>query len=76
MANTPRSGKGWRGDREGHRRAGRKGGMATAKTHDETFYSQIGSIGGRSQGRNSYQGNLVNNRNKQSFSTNKIRKVG
>lgn len=41
------SGRGWRGDSNGHALAGRKGGQATAKTHGERFYSTIGRKGGR-----------------------------
>ncbi len=41
------SGKGWRGDPQAHARVGRMGGKATAATHDETFYSQIGRKGGQ-----------------------------
>lgn len=47
MASTKRKGRGWHGDPEGHRTAGRKGGLTTARTHDETFYSQIGRKGGQ-----------------------------
>jgi uncharacterized protein len=43
---SPR-GKGWRGDSMGHAKVGRLGGKATARNHDETFYSQIGRKGGR-----------------------------
>lgn len=32
--------------------AGRKGGEATAKTHDRNFYIEIGKKGGESRGRN------------------------
>ncbi len=37
--------RGWHGDSKGHAKAGRKGGMITAKTHDESFYSEIGRKG-------------------------------
>lgn len=40
-------GRGWHGDPQGHRKAGQKGGKQTAKTHDESFYSEIGRKGGR-----------------------------
>lgn len=49
-------GKGWHGDPMGHARAGKKGGQATASTHDETFYSEIGRKGGRVS-----PGNFANN---------------
>lgn len=49
-------GKGWFGSSEDHRRVGRKGGQATARTHDETFYSTIGRLGGRVS-----PGNFANN---------------
>lgn len=49
-------GKGWHGDSRGHADAGRKGGLATSRTHDETFYSQIGRKGGKAS-----PGNFKNN---------------
>lgn len=57
MANNNfRKGRGWYGDSLGHAKAGKKGGMMTAKTHDESFYSDIGRKGGRVSG-----GNFKNN---------------
>ena len=50
-------GRGWRGDKEAHRRAGSLGGKATAKTHGKDFYARIGSTGGKISG-----GNFKNNR--------------
>lgn len=46
MPNKKR-GRGWHGDSAGHAKAGKKGGQQTAKTHDESFYSEIGRRGGR-----------------------------
>lgn len=57
-------GKGWHGDSARHARAGRKGGMATAKSHGERFYSRIGRKGGQSQGRRNNPGNFANDRAK------------
>lgn len=42
-----KGGKGWHGDSRAHAEAGRKGGLATSRTHDETFYSEIGRKGGK-----------------------------
>lgn len=42
-----KNGRGWRGDPRGHAAAGRKGGITTARTHGESFYSEIGRKGGR-----------------------------
>lgn len=39
--------KGWRGDPDGHARAGQRGGEKTKLLHGETFYSAIGKKGGR-----------------------------
>ncbi len=47
MAESRKKGRGWYGNKEGHQRAGRMGGLATARTHDRTFYEDIGSEGGR-----------------------------
>lgn len=47
MPRKSSKGRGWRGDSQGHAKAGKKGGLATAKTHGEEFYSQIGRKGGR-----------------------------
>lgn len=44
---TKSKGRGWHGDPDGHKKAGQKGGLATARSHDSSFYSQIGSKGGR-----------------------------
>lgn len=41
-------GKGWHGDPDGHARAGRKGGEATARERGQAFYSEIGRRGGKS----------------------------
>ncbi len=49
-------GRGWRGDSRGHAMAGRKGGVATARAHGESFYSEIGRKGGRMS-----PGNFKNN---------------
>jgi general stress protein YciG len=47
MAETAKGpGRGWHGNSEGHARAGRKGGMATAKSRDRSFYEDIGRRGG------------------------------
>lgn len=40
-------GRGWHGDSEGHRRAGRRGGESTAAEYGSEFYQEIGSLGGR-----------------------------
>ncbi len=40
-------GRGNFGNSEQHAAAGRKGGRSTAKTHGPSFYSEIGSRGGR-----------------------------
>jgi uncharacterized protein len=40
-------GRGWHGDSRRHAQAGRVGGETTASTHDETFYSEIGRLGGQ-----------------------------
>lgn len=45
MAKT--KGRGWHGDQAGHKKAGQKGGMATARSHDSQFYSEIGRKGGQ-----------------------------
>lgn len=39
-------GRGWRGDSEGHAKAGEKGGLVTARKGTQ-FYRAIGSKGGR-----------------------------
>lgn len=39
--------KGWRGNSEGHAKAGQAGGLKTASTKGQAFYSQIGKKGGR-----------------------------
>lgn len=46
-SNKKPRGRGWHGDSQGHAKAGKKGGMATAQSHDEAFYSEIGRKGGR-----------------------------
>lgn len=40
-------GQGWHGDHEGHAKAGRKGGQATAESRGHAFYEAIGSEGGK-----------------------------
>jgi general stress protein YciG len=40
------TGKGWHGDSKRHAEAGKKGGLATAKSRGNDFYSQIGAKGG------------------------------
>jgi len=40
-------GKGWHGDPEGHAKAGRKGGKATAEKFDEVYFARIGRKGGK-----------------------------
>ncbi len=50
------SGKGWRGDARAHARVGRLGGLATAKNHNQIFYSKIGKLGGKVS-----PGNFANN---------------
>lgn len=45
-------GRGWHGDSDGHRRAGRKGGQKTAAEYGQEFYHIIGSKGGRVSGGN------------------------
>ncbi len=40
-------GRGWHGDTDGHKRAGKKGGLTTASTHNTSFYSKIGKKGGQ-----------------------------
>ncbi len=54
---TTKKGRGWRGDKAAHRRAGSLGGKLTAKTHGKDFYARIGSTGGKISG-----GNFKNNR--------------
>lgn len=45
--NTDSQGQGWFGDSEGHAKAGKLGGEATAESHDRSFYEEIGSEGGK-----------------------------
>lgn len=52
MADT-KKGRGWYGDSEGHARAGRKGGEATASQRGQSFYSEIGRKGGKSSSKKS-----------------------
>ncbi len=40
-------GRGWHGDAEGHRKAGKLGGQATARAHGPEFYENIGEKGGQ-----------------------------
>jgi general stress protein YciG len=47
MANEKTEGQGWHGDSEGHAKAGKKGGEATARSKGPTFYEEIGSKGGK-----------------------------
>lgn len=49
-------GKGWHGDAKRHSTAGRKGGLATARTHGDDFYRKIGRKGGKMS-----PGNFKNN---------------
>lgn len=39
--------KGWHGDHEGHAKAGMMGGLRTAETRGQAFYSEIGRKGGK-----------------------------
>lgn len=41
-----KEGRGWHGDSEGHREAGRQGGEATAQKYGPEFYEEIGRKGG------------------------------
>ncbi len=41
------SGRGWHGDPEGHRKAGERGGEATARKYGPDFYEEIGRRGGK-----------------------------
>lgn len=45
--NKSKRGKGWHGDPEGHAKAGRKGGKATAEKFDEGHFARIGRKGGK-----------------------------
>ena len=47
MPDQKAKGRGWHGDSDGHARAGRKGGQATARSRDRGFYEDIGRQGGR-----------------------------
>ena len=47
-----KKGRGWRGDKAAHQKAGSKGGLATAQTHGKDFYSTIGTKGGALSGGN------------------------
>ena len=47
-----KTGRGWRGDKAAHRKAGSAGGQATAKTQGRAFYSRIGAKGGALSGGN------------------------
>ncbi len=40
-------GRGWHGDSKAHARAGKLGGMATSRSQVDTFYSDIGRLGGK-----------------------------
>lgn len=44
---TKPRGRGNFGNPEQHRSAGRKGGEATKRLHNQTFYAQIGAAGGK-----------------------------
>ncbi len=46
-SNRSGAGKGWRGDAKAHARVGKLGGLATARNHDQIFYSKIGKLGGK-----------------------------
>lgn len=50
------SGRGWHGDSRRHARAGRLGGLTTSARQSQTFFSEIGRIGGRKS-----SGNFKNN---------------
>jgi general stress protein YciG len=39
--------KGWTSDTDAHKKAGKKGGDATARKYGKEFYKKIGSIGGK-----------------------------
>jgi general stress protein YciG len=54
MANQKR-GRGWHGDSKAHAKVGKLGGMATARNQSQTFYSEIGRLGGKKS-----SGNLKN----------------
>lgn len=41
------SARGWRGNPEGHSKAGEKGGNKTAKLYGKEFYRMIGKKGGK-----------------------------
>ena len=47
-----KTGRGWRGDKVAHQKAGSKGGNATAKTQGREFYSRIGAKRGALSGGN------------------------
>ncbi|HYT41676.1 MAG TPA: general stress protein [Methylomirabilota bacterium] len=49
---TTKKGRGWRGDKVAHQKAGSKGGNTTAKTQGREFYSRIGAKGGALSGGN------------------------
>lgn len=39
-------GRGWHGDKSGHQRAGKAGGLVTSSKMTPEFYSRIGKMGG------------------------------
>lgn len=47
-----KKGRGWHGDVTGHQKAGKKGGLSTAATYGNSFFSMIGRKGGRVSGGN------------------------
>lgn len=49
-------GRGWHGNSQGHRAAGKAGGQKTSETHGRDFYKKIGKKGGQSS-----PGNFKNN---------------
>ncbi len=51
-----KNGRGWYGDSKRHARAGRLGGLATSARQSQTFFSEIGRIGGKKS-----SGNFKNN---------------
>ena len=61
--------RGWRGDPEGHAKAGKKGGDTTASEHGSEFYEDIGSEGGSksgTQGSTHNSGNFAEDRDRAS----------
>lgn len=48
MSDQPK-GRGWHGNSEGHKKAGKKGGTITSERHGTEFYKKIGRAGGKSR---------------------------